>query len=106
MINWHSITNPYFWAVNLVDVHIGSDPDKIATIPLSTNVAVIDTSSSHTLIPSQDFQHIITFLKRDMLCDMNSKGFYQCLCGLDGTDQSTDFDLDDFFPPIKIQIDK
>jgi hypothetical protein len=80
MINWHPITNPYFWAVHLVDVHIGNDPLKIATIPLSTNVAVIDTSSSYTLVPAPDFEHIIAFLKRDKLCDVNSKGFYQCLC--------------------------
>ena len=52
MINWHPITNPYFWAVKLVDVHIGTTTETTAYIPLSTNVAVIDTSSSHLLVPN------------------------------------------------------
>ena len=76
MISWHSISNPYYWAINLVSVHIGNTPEETAYIPISTNVAVIDTSSSNLVLPNTDFEEILLFLKKDMLCDVNSKGFY------------------------------
>jgi hypothetical protein len=45
-ITWNDLVNTHYWSVGLVAAKIG---DK--SLPISTNVAIVDTGTSYLLMP-------------------------------------------------------
>lgn len=46
-ITWNDLINTHYWSVGMVGVKLGTK-----TIPVSTNVAIVDTGTSYLLMPS------------------------------------------------------
>jgi len=88
-ITWNHVTSPYFWSLELVNASVGNK-----TIPFETRTAVVDTGSSNLVMPSDDFKKVLSYFKKEMMCDQDKYGLYQCLCD----DEAYEVN----FPPIKI----
>ena len=48
-VTWNDLINMNYWSVGLVGVKVG---DKV--LPISTNVAIVDTGTSYLLMPTRN----------------------------------------------------
>ena len=49
-LTWNDLVNTHYWSLNLVGAKIGGN-----NLPLSSNIAIVDTGTSYMLMPSQDY---------------------------------------------------
>lgn len=85
-VTWTDLINTHFWSLPLVSVRIGN-----IELPLSTNVAIVDSGSSYLLMPQgkiyfinviiADFRLFQRVLSQNAICGTDSKyNLFTCLC--------------------------
>jgi hypothetical protein len=82
------------WVVRLTSLKIGN-----TTVPLQAGEAIIDTGTSNTIIPQQDFASLFEVWSSQMLCDGEDKfemNYFGCVCN--------DQEYEMFFPPLDVTL--
>ena len=70
-INWHRMTTPYFWSLQLEAVTLGNK-----TVSLKSHMAVVDSGTSYLVVPQYEFDQILNYFRGEMMCARNSQNLY------------------------------
>ena len=72
-IVWIATETPYYWTLKVYGFELGNK-----SLSVNTKLAVVDSGSEFTLIPSQDFDVTLKELRKKMNCVRTEAGIFLC----------------------------
>jgi hypothetical protein len=73
-LSWNNLVGTTYWTVRLTQFQID---DQV--IPIQSTKAILETSTSYTVIPKKDFANLIEYWSDKMVCGLDKvQSLYYC----------------------------